>query len=155
MDPLSLLLRVALSLGCVLGLIWLLARGGRRRTGGRVAAAGRFAVVGRQSLGRHAGVAVVRVGDRALVLGVTEQSVQLLAETDLASVLGEQEEAEHRTAVELPVVSGLAVADADLAALVSPGEGVPAARSPLDGSALSPQTWSRALEALRERTTRG
>ena len=154
MDPLSLLLRVALSLGCVLGLIWLLARGGRRRTGGRVAAAGRFAVVGRQSLGRHAGVAVVRVGDRALVLGVTEQSVQLLAETDLASVVGEQEAAEHRTAVELPLVDGLPVAEPDLV-LVGPGEGVPAARSPLDGSALSPQTWSRALEALRERTTRG
>ena len=155
MDPVHLLLRVASSLAAVLGLIWLLSRGGRRRTGGRVAAAGRFTVVGRQSLGRHAGVAVVRVGDRALVLGVTEQSVQLLAETDLASVLGEQDAPEHRTAVELPREGGAAVPDGALAALAAAGERVPATRSPLDGSALSPQTWSRALEALRERTTRG
>jgi len=153
-DPVELLLRVAVSLGAVLGLIWLLGRGGRRRAGGRVAAAGRFTVVGRQSLGRHAGVAVVRIGERALVLGVTEQSVQLLAETDLASVLGEQDAPEHRTAVELPP-EGAEVPDGALAALVAAGERVPATRSPLDGSALSPQTWSRALEALRERTTRG
>ena len=154
MDPVELLLRVAVSLGAVLGLIWLLGRGGRRRAGGRVAAAGRFTVVGRQSLGRHAGVAVVRIGERALVLGVTEQSVQLLAETDLASVMGEQDAPEHRTAVELPR-EGAAVPEGALAALAAGGGQVPATRSPLDGSALSPQTWSRALEALRERTTRG
>ena len=167
MDTAGLLLRVALSLGAVLGLVWLLARGARRTGAGRFAPASRFTVVGRQSLGRSAGVAVVRVGDRALVLGVTEQSVRLLAETDLSAVLEEPSAPEHRTQLDL---SGAGAASTALTPdllrpdlLVSSGLAREALRpgpaprpaSPLEGSALSPQTWSRALEALRERTTRG
>ncbi|SDQ19807.1 flagellar biosynthetic protein FliO [Quadrisphaera sp. DSM 44207] len=144
LDVADLLLRVAVSLAAVLGLVWLLARGARRTGAGRVAPASRFAVVGRQSLGRSAGVAVVRVGDRALVLGVTEQSVRLLAETDLSAVLEPAAAPEQRTEVDLTAATTAAVRTA-----------APAPRSPLQGSALSPQTWSRALEALRERTTRG
>src|SRR5919202_5544533 len=79
-------LRVAASLAGVLGLVWLLARGARRRGLGGSLDTSRFTVVGRHSLGRSSGVTVVRVGDEALVLGVTEQSVQLLARTPLSAV---------------------------------------------------------------------
>ncbi len=41
-------------------------------------------VIARQPLGKSASVAVVRVGDRTMLIGVTEASVQLLSEVDAA-----------------------------------------------------------------------
>lgn len=72
-------LRVVLSLAVVLGLVWWLSR---RNAGTRVKAP-TMSVVGRQSLGRHAGVAVVEVEGRRLLLGVTDQRVALLTELDV------------------------------------------------------------------------
>jgi flagellar protein FliO/FliZ len=135
-------LRVAASLAGVLGLVWLLARGARRRGLGGSLDTSRFTVVGRHSLGRNAGVTVVRIGDEALVLGVTEQSVQLLARTPLSAVTAAAREAAAPAEVRTPVAVGLADAPA------------PSVRPALAGSALSPATWSTALDALRERTTR-
>ncbi len=81
MDTLAVLLRLAVALGSVVGLIWLVSRGMNRGRGSRVA--GLTEVVARQQLSRAASVVVVRVGERNLVLGVTEQQVSLLTETDL------------------------------------------------------------------------
>ena len=64
--------------------MWGLARLVRRPLGGR--GAGALAVLARQPLTRGASVAVVRVGERALVLGVTDQNVTLLAEADPAAI---------------------------------------------------------------------
>ncbi|MEN1976984.1 flagellar biosynthetic protein FliO, partial [Cellulomonas olei] len=79
MDSVVLGLRVLLALACVIGLIWVLARragwGARRRPAGPA-----VEVVGRQALGRHAGVAVVAVGNRRLLLGYGEQNVTMLTE---------------------------------------------------------------------------
>ncbi len=72
-------LRVVLSLAVVLGLLWIIARRGGR---GRVKAT-TVQVVGRQSLGRRAGVAVVEVEGRRLLLGVTDQGVSMLTELDV------------------------------------------------------------------------
>jgi flagellar protein FliO/FliZ len=80
-----LLLRVALSLACVVGLIWF---AGRRLSGNqarRTPAGPTMRVVGRQALGRHAGVAVVAIGNRRLLLGYGEQQVTML--TELAPVM--------------------------------------------------------------------
>ena len=137
-------LRVAASLAGVLGLVWLLARGARRRGMGSGLDTSRFTVVGRHSLGRSSGVTVVRLGDEALVLGVTEQSVQLLARTPLSAVTA------------APAVREV-VAPAEVRTPVAvrlPGAPAPERRAALAGSALSPATWSTALDALRERTTR-
>ena len=41
-------------------------------------------VVARQPLGKSASVAVVRVGDRTMLIGITEANVQLLSEVDAA-----------------------------------------------------------------------
>ncbi|GEA90158.1 flagellar biosynthetic protein FliO [Cellulomonas cellasea] len=80
-----LLLRVLVSLLCVVGLIWVVARKVGATPGRRLPAGPSLQVVGRQSLGRHAGVAVLAVGNRRLLLGYGEQQVTML--TELAPVL--------------------------------------------------------------------
>ena len=77
-------LRILFSLLVVLGLLWGLARIARRPLSGR--AGSPLTVVARAQLTRAAAVAVVQVGDRALVLGITDQSVNLLADTDPAEL---------------------------------------------------------------------
>ena len=77
----ELVVRIAFSLLVVLGLLWGLAKVARRPFGGR--GAGPLRVLARQQLSRGASVAVVRVADRALVLGVSETGgVSLLADAD-------------------------------------------------------------------------
>ena len=137
---LSLALRLAVSLGIVLLLMFGAASLLRRRAGAggmRLAALGRpgagrtapLAVVARQPLGRTAAVAVVRCGDRALVVGVTDTSVTMLAEAD-ASVFDPRDAREEQDGSE---------ADGP----VPPG-----------GAMRSGTTWTGVLEALRERTVR-
>lgn len=92
--------RIVFSLLVVLGLMWALARLARRPLGLR--RGGMVTVLGRQQLSRGASVAVVRVVDRALVLGITDAQVTLLGETDLEAIEEYQPEpAVHRTAVSL------------------------------------------------------
>lgn len=73
-----------LALGVVLGVMWLLAKWARKPLTGK--SDRMMNVLARQQLSRGASVAVIKIADRALVLGVTEQSVQLLTEADLRSV---------------------------------------------------------------------
>jgi flagellar protein FliO/FliZ len=76
-------LRVALSLGIVLALLTVAAKMARR--GGLAPSAKTSAtveIVARHGLGRNSSVIVVRAVERALVLGVTESSVTLLADAD-------------------------------------------------------------------------
>jgi flagellar protein FliO/FliZ len=80
-----LLLRVVVSLLCVVGLIWVVARKVGATPGRRLPSGPSLQVVGRQSLGRHAGVAVLAVGNRRLLLGYGEQQVTML--TELAPVV--------------------------------------------------------------------
>ncbi|WP_433610134.1 flagellar biosynthetic protein FliO [Dactylosporangium sp. CA-139114] len=54
----------------------------RRPLGGR--SGGAVTVVARQQLSRGSSVAVVKVADRALVLGVSDAGVSLLADADAA-----------------------------------------------------------------------
>lgn len=147
MDLIGLLLRVGLSLAVVLGLMWLAARGLRGSVGGR--GAGVVEVVARQPLGRGSAVAVVRVADRALVLGVTDAQVTMLGETDLAALEQAQETSRARPTRRAPVtVPGDVVVPPSIA-LHADGP-----RGRLDGSILSPRTWRRSVEVLRERTVR-
>lgn len=80
MDTVWLLLRVTLSLAVVLGLVWI---AGRRLGGARASRAAdepHVQVVDRSSLGRHAGVAVLAVGNRRILVGYGEQRVEMLTE---------------------------------------------------------------------------
>ncbi|MFF5232032.1 flagellar biosynthetic protein FliO [Dactylosporangium sp. NPDC000521] len=62
-------------------LLWALARLARRGAGGGHGA-GLVTVLARQQLSRGSSVAVVKVADRALVLGVSDTGVSLLADAD-------------------------------------------------------------------------
>ena len=86
---LGVMLRLVFSLGVVLVLMALTGRALRNRQLG-VGSVGRrsparIEVLGRQTLGRNVGVAVVRVADRAMLVGVTEGSVRLLTDLPLES----------------------------------------------------------------------
>ncbi|WP_229067911.1 flagellar biosynthetic protein FliO [Actinoplanes sp. DH11] len=132
-----LLLQVAITLLVVLLMMWGLARLLRRPFGIRGNAA--LAVLGTQQVGRGAAVAVVRVADRALVIGITDAQVSLLGEYDSETFLTEPEE-EH-----IPV---------DLDGDELPGRHPAATGGRLHGSLLSPRTWTSAVDFLRERTAR-
>ena len=177
MDTLLVTLRVALSLGVVLALMWVLHRASKKRFAGK--ATGRRAatveVVGRQGLGGKASVVVVDVEGERLVLGVSEQGVSLLTSgqapaPELTIVTGP---------VQLPV-RGAPSADVfrqELALQSDATTGLPAGanettaadplpmrprnRRPqrtvvpsaqqLQGSILSAETWRQAAAALRNR----
>lgn len=145
---LELVLRIGFSLLVVFGLMWLLAKLAKRPLAGK--AAGTLTVLTRTQVSRGASVAVVQVGDRALVVGVTDQQVSLLAETDLAAVQAPAAGGEHRERVSLDVLQA-AVAAPPAVPAVQPA-GAPAGA--LAGSALSPQVWRQAVGVLRDRTAR-
>ena len=78
-------------------------------------------------------MAVLKLMDRALVLGVTEQGVQLLAETELAPLeeaLTAEAPARHRRAGQLRAAQSIAVDAETLAALEVGSE-------PVDGTRLA------------------
>ena len=76
----ELVVRLVFSLAVVVGMLLLLARFSAKRFRGSASAPIR--VVHRQALSRSSSVAVVTIGSRVLVLGTTEQQVQLLTELD-------------------------------------------------------------------------
>ncbi len=139
---LELALRVVISLGVVLGLFWLVARTGSRRFSGGTRTLVR--VRGRQSLSRTSSVAVVEVGSRVLVVGVSDGGVRLLTELDPAEI---EEPAGDRSGSRDP-------ADAEGAAAPA---GPVLAGSVLAGSVLSGQTWKQVWAAAQkgERRVRG
>jgi len=141
--------RMLLALVFVLGVMWLLARWARKPLGGKADRV--MAVLARQQLSRTSSVTVLRVMDRALVLGVTEQGVQLITETELSAV-------EEALATEATTGRSRARARAALpAGEAEPGqpESLAGGRATaLDGSVLSPRTWRQMVHAARELTVR-
>jgi flagellar protein FliO/FliZ len=139
----ALTIRIVFSLLVVVALMWGMAKLARRPLGIR-RGGGLIEVLGRQQLSRGASVAVVRVADKAMVLGVTDGQVSLIAETDLTAI----EEYQPETPVRRESLS--------LESL-DPQAGEPAGFSPggpLGGSLLSPSTWTQTMRFLRERTVR-
>lgn len=123
----ELVLRVGFSLLVVFGLMWAVARVVRRPLGsGRPH--GQLAVLNRQQLTRGAAVHVVKVADRALILGVTDAQVSLLGEAHMADF--EKHLHEHRDHLEL---------EGDL---------------PDAHPAAEPRSIHSALDFLRDRTSR-
>jgi len=134
---LELVLRIGFSLLVVLGLMWAVARLVRRPLSAR-RAHGTLAVLNRQQLTRNSEVAVVKVADRAIIVGVTENQVSLLGEADAAAF--EHHEHEQHVHLELDELPGVHPA-------------TPSA-SRLDRSLLSPRTWTSTLDFIRDRTSR-
>ena len=85
MNTVAVIGRMLLALVFVLGVMWFLARWARKPLG--VGKADRvMSILARQQLSRTSSVAVLRVMDRALVLGVTEQGIRLITETELTPI---------------------------------------------------------------------
>ena len=85
----GLLGRLVLSMGVVLAVMALAAKVARNRNFGGMRAKGKttkIEVLARQSLGKSSSLAVVMAGGKALVVGVTEQSVTLLTEADPSAI---------------------------------------------------------------------
>jgi flagellar protein FliO/FliZ len=137
----ELALRIGFSLLVIFGLMWGLARLVRRPMGSGRHHGPLLSVLNRQQLSRGAAVTVVRVADRAIILGVTDQQVNLLGEADLEDF--DLHHAPHR--------DHLAIAESDLEL---PGAHPMPAKARLDGSILSPRTWTSTIDFLRDRTTR-
>lgn len=143
---LELAVRVTVSLGVVLGLFWLVARTGSRRFSGGTRNLVR--VRGRQSLSRTSSLAVVEVGSRVLVVGVSDGGVRLLTELDPAELDAVAEQPEP--------VRGAHAAPRRAARPTAVPNPAPAAAPALTGSVLSSQTWKQAWAAAtgpRERDT--
>ena len=136
---LGLALRIGFSLLVIFGLMWGLARVVRRPLGTGRHHGPLLSVLNRQQLSRGAAVTVVRVADRAIILGVTDQQVSLLGEADL-----EDFEIHHTAHRDHIPVEG----DELPSAHPEPAKGR------LDGSLLSPRTWTSTIDFLRDRTTR-
>ena len=171
MNTIAVIGRMLLALVFVLGVMWLLARWARKPMG-----AGKadrvMSVLARQQLSRTSSVAVLKVMDRALVLGVTEQGIRLLTETELSPIedaLAVEPTPGRSWSLLRPPAAALPAgelveqgADEEAEpALIGAASIQPASRrapaskgGALDGSVLSPQTWRQLLNAARELTVR-
>lgn len=86
-------MRLLVSLGLVIGLLLMLTRWTNRRVGGGTQDLVR--VLGRRSLSRNAGVSVVMVGSRIMVLGTSDQRVDMLLEIDPHELVDQVDFSEH------------------------------------------------------------
>ncbi len=145
-----LVLRVALSLACVLGLLWWLGRRAGRSPALRRARPTAIGVVARQSLGGRTSVALVEVAGRTLLLGVSEHGVSLLTEVSSTSPSG----ATLREEIDPADLERLLEDPPTTPAPAARKPAVPTQRSPLEGSVLDATTWRRAVVAMQERTLR-
>ena len=91
-STLMLFVRLILSLGVVIGLMWIAANVLRKRgiagtsSSKRTARGPEVELVARKPLGRNASIVVVRVGDRSMLVGVTDQRVTNLGDVEFADV---------------------------------------------------------------------
>lgn len=134
------LFRLICALVVIAGLLALAMRVARRRAG--LGGGGRrvpIDVVARHQLGRNATLAIVRTGDRLLVLGVTEASVTLLRDDAVPA-----DPAASQGAV------GSGVSSASLLATKE----TTSPRTATAGASRQESAWMSVVAAMRERTVR-
>lgn len=150
----SVLFRLLISLGVVLGVVWLLAQYVRRRGmpgsgrggGNRSRAPGpSVEVLTRQSLGKGIGVAAVRVGATVLLLGVTSQTVTTLGELDPDTFTPGED-------ASVPMRRASLLAGGDRPTLRSSAGMFRVPQGSVSPAA--PATWSTTIERFREMTAR-
>ena len=146
-DTLMLLLRVGFSLAVVFVLIWISARIVKRRNGasGSKASTQQIEIVERRSVGKRSSLMLLRVGGKAVLVGTTDQHIELLAEAPHLDTRDDD-----ITVVELPSVAPVDLADVRrerAVGLVRP-DGTRAPHTSQRPSRLS------LADAMREMTTR-
>jgi flagellar protein FliO/FliZ len=127
-------LRVALSLAAVLGLLWYVQRR-VTRSGPAKRNASLVTVVGRQGIGQKASVVVVDIEGTRFVLGVTEQSVNVLHST--AAVVEPVETAPRLVATSPISTSSISTSSISTSSITEPSS-VAFARSLTDATAHDP-----------------
>lgn len=141
MGAVGMLIKVAFVFGLLFVTLRLVGKlysgGGAKIMGGRHEGAV-IQVIGRQSIGRNADVTVVTLGDRTLVLGVTEHNVSMVAELD-------PEEMVTREVIEL---------SPQLLAPAAMNAAAPLAIPARTQASASVPSWRDLLESMRERTVR-
>lgn len=143
-------LRFGFSLAFVLGMIWFAARVVKKQGNLRLGANNKqkIEVVDRQPITRHASVAVVSLSGRAVLLGVTDQSVTLL---------GDAPEFDTEATIDQPVevdLESLDLEDLDLSGSISDGKEPSRRRIGVMESESSTPSRMSFLDALRERSVR-
>jgi flagellar protein FliO/FliZ len=168
MDTLFVGLRVVVSLGAVLAVIWYAHR--RITKGAGLTRSDRpITIVGRQSLGQKSSVVIVEADGKRLLLGVTDHTITVLSETEARTAhipnetldpidlrgpdelrapgeVSARSFARHLAAVSAPVNTG---SSANPAAPARP-QALPASHGLLRGSILSAETWKLSFAALRQ-----
>ena len=146
MDSVFTVLRVAVSLAAVLGLIWYLnKRVSKGKAVGRRKKANQVTVVSKQSIGSKASVVIIDAEGQRFVLGVTEHNVAVLHAAEAPAV--------EEVAVAEDFESALADVDED--AIEKDATSAPAGvLSPVAGSILDKATWRLAFESVRAGITK-
>lgn len=146
MDSVFTLLRVAVSLAVVVGLIWFIGRKVAARNGGL--SRGRIRPVVRHGLGQRQSVQVLDVDTTRYVLGIAEHSISVLDSYPVP-------------AAELPVeppaapmgidrqIEGPVDFRTNLAQAQARQSSAAVGQSPIAGSILSAQTWRQFFAVLR------
>ena len=133
------ILRVAASFAIVGILLWFFMRASNGKLGKLVSGTSKgrlsdpLSVLDRRELTRSAGIALIRAGERHLLVGVSDQGVQLLAEGD-----------------DLAVVEEEAIGAPGSNAIVIPSDVVSDAAFSTD----QPDAWTRSGSAFRPRSPR-
>ncbi len=148
MSTFLLILRLLVALAFVGGLLWFLARSGQKgRLSFLLGGGGErmdLEVSSQRALGKNTSVALVRSGDRTLLVGVSEHGVQLLAEgDDLVSAATHRARAERDAQLQAATSAAESTHDTEQAA----PKRLLATRSPN-------HSWMTLIESLRELTVR-
>ncbi|MCY0903394.1 flagellar biosynthetic protein FliO [Arthrobacter sp. H14-L1] len=160
MDTLILALRVVLSLGAVIAVLWLVQRRVSRGAGVR-GTADPLKVVARKGLGQKASVVVIETGGQRFLLGVTEHSVNVLQELavpaeEVAAAAFANSLQQAQMADPNLTTKDLTIADLNGSARPFPSRResrTPPATGALGGSILAGATWRQAAAAVRKGLT--
>jgi flagellar protein FliO/FliZ len=166
MDTLFVGLRVVVSLGAVLAVIWYAHR--RITKGAGLTRSDRpITIVGRQSLSQKSSVVIIEADGKRLLLGVTDSTITVLSETEarIAHIPNETADVGDGSAHDpsQPELSARTFARHLAASSTSPSIGtptntgapaspqaLPASHGLLRGSILSAETWKLSFAALRQ-----
>jgi flagellar protein FliO/FliZ len=148
MDTIITAIRVIVSLGVVLGLLWFLQR--RLTRGAKAKSTGSpVTIVTKQAISPKASVVVIDVEGMRLLLGVTEHSVNVLQSGD-APVVPASAEVFAESLSRAAVGSGRSATTKSTGLLTDFGLGGKTGQGALAGSILSPSTWKQMASAFRQ-----
>jgi flagellar protein FliO/FliZ len=148
MDTLMLAVRVLLSLGAVVALLWLIQR--RATAVQRGALPGDvLTVVSRRGLGQKSAVVVVETDGKRFLLGVTEHSVNVLHTSEAPEPVPAAETQTDTAGVFARKLSEVSTGTAQPGPVRRRRQQQPRT-SPLAGSILSADTWKQAASAARK-----